>query len=49
MILRMCKDIPHGQKPDPCIVVFNATRDSPAGRDFQPGNLVSVFRVFNWL
>lgn len=29
LILRMCNDIPHGQSPDPCFVIFNSTIDDP--------------------
>ncbi|KAF4611421.1 hypothetical protein D9613_003786 [Agrocybe pediades] len=29
LVLRMCDDIPHGQKVDPCIVVFNGTANQP--------------------
>ncbi|KAF8175155.1 hypothetical protein BJ912DRAFT_931183 [Pholiota molesta] len=25
LVLRMCDDIPHGQQPDPCFVIFNST------------------------
>ncbi|KAF5314239.1 hypothetical protein D9619_011880 [Psilocybe cf. subviscida] len=48
IILRMCNDIPHGQTPDPCIVIFNATRDSPFGRDFQPSNLTKTRTLPDW-
>ncbi|KAF9472835.1 hypothetical protein BDN70DRAFT_868024 [Pholiota conissans] len=29
LVLHMCDDIPHGQSPDPCFVIFNSTAPAP--------------------